>query len=248
VQQGAVDQMALHRFVPSVTFDAASSPTAAAFSLGGPVTFWGHGQGAKEGGAALPYGTYGGAAFSGQTASLIDALLTQTSPTNVAAAVPWVLCDAGSDGKLVGGALHPVLSLLQTYMDGADPLAYARSVAAAPPAGVAPHHVFQPYGQQDTYAPSVVQATYALAASLGLVAPDPSVSMPDGIGMLSTIPTPASGNLMAGGTTVSALVREYAPAAGKDGDSVAFDLPSARLDTERFLAGVLRGVAPRVGQ
>jgi hypothetical protein len=114
--------------------------------------------------------------------------------------------------------------------------------------GVAPHHVFQPYGQSDTYAPPVTQATWSLAAQLGLVAPDPSVTTPDAIGGLSTIPTPASGNLMIMGKPVSAMVREYAPSAGKDGDFVVFDLASARGDAERFLAGVLNGIVPHVGQ
>jgi hypothetical protein len=246
VQQGAADQMSLRRLVPSVAFAAASSPTNVAFSLGA-VAYWGHAQGATEGALALPFGVYGGAVFSGQSASLMDALLTRTGPKNIAAAVPWVLQDAGGNGMLVGGTTHPVLSLLQTYMDGSDPLAYARRAAKAPPAGVAAHHVFQPYGQGDTFAPPVTQATYALAAAFGLVAADPSVKTPDDIGGLSSIPTPASGNMTTGGKTVSALLREYAPDAGKDGNFVAFDLPSARGDAERFLAGVLSGIAPRVG-
>jgi hypothetical protein len=247
VGQGAADQIALLRLVPTVSFTAATSPTGAALSLG-PAAFWGHSQGASAGGLALPFGKYAGAVMSGQGASLIDALLTKTSPVNVAAAAPWVLSDVGSDGKLNGGQNNPVLSLLQTYYDGSDTIAYARAVAKAPPMGVTAHHVFQPYGQGDTYAPPVVQATWALAASLGLVAPDPSVTTPDDIGGLSTIPPPASGNLMTNGKAVTAVVREYAPSAGKDGHFVAFDLPSARGDTERFLAGTLSGIVPHVGQ
>ena len=47
---------------------------------------------------------------------------------------------------------------------------------------------------------------------------------------------------------VTAVVRQYAPAAGNDGHFVAFDLPSARADVERFLAGALSGVGqPQVG-
>ncbi len=248
VQQGAADQISLLRFIPTVTFTAATSPTGAAFTLGGPVAFWGHALGAAEGALALPFGAYGGAVLSGQSASLIDTLLTKTNPVNLAAAVPFALQDVGADGKLNGGQDHPVLSLLQTYMDGSDPLAYAALAAATPPTGVTAHHLFQPYGLGDTYAPPVTQATYALAATLGLVAADPSVKTPDPIGMLATIPTPASGNLMVAGKPVSALIREYQPASTYDGDLVAFDLASARADAERFLAGVMSGIVPQVGK
>jgi hypothetical protein len=239
--------MSLLRFVPSVSLDAATSPTGSAFSLGAAVAYWGHSQGATEGAAALPYGTYGGAALSGEGASLIDRLLTETSPGNIAAVLPFVLADASADGKLHGGAYNPVLSIMQTHIDGADPVAYARLAAKSPPTGIAAHHVFQPYGQADTYSPPATETTFALAAALGLVAHDPSVSMPDDIGGLTEIPTPAAGNATVNGKIVTMVLRQYAPAAGKDGHLVAFDLPTARADVERFLAGVLTGAVPEVG-
>src|SRR5262249_26476236 len=130
---------------------------------------------------------------------------------NIAGVLPWVLSDAGSDGKLRGGIYHPVLSILQMHMDGGDPVAYARLAAKTPPAGVAAHHVFQPYGLGDTYSPPETELVFALAAALGLVAHDASVTMPDDIGGLTEIPTPASGNLSVGGKTVTAVLRQYAP-------------------------------------
>ncbi len=248
VLQGAADQLAILRLVQGVSFSDASSPTLVAFTLGGIAAIWGHSQGATEAAIALPYGAYAGAALSGAGASLLDALLTKTSPVNLAAAVPFALSDAAGDGTLRGGRNNPVLSLLQFYIDPADPLAYARLAAAAPPEGGTAHHVFQPYGLSDTYTPAIVQETFALAAGLGLVAHDPSVSKPDPIGSLTTLPAPASGNLTVGGLPVTALAREYAPEKGKDGHFVAFDRPTARADVERFLAGSLGGKVPRVGQ
>jgi hypothetical protein len=248
VLQGAADQLSLLRFVPTVAFTDATSPTGAGFSLSAGVAFWGHSQGATEGALALPYGGWLGATLSGEGASLLDALLTKTSPVNLAVAVPFALSDAAGDGTLRGGRNNPVLSLLQAYIDPADPLGYARLAAAAPPAGGAPHHVFQPYGLGDTYAPSIVQQTYALAAGLGLAAPDVSVTTPEPIGALTAIPTPASGNLTVAGKPVTALVRQYAPDKGKDGHFVVFDRPTARGDAERFLTGALGGKVPVVGQ
>ena len=46
---------------------------------------------------------------------------------------------------------------------------------------------------------------------------------------------------------VTAIVRQYAPAQGADGHFVAFDVVNARADIERFLAGVLSGTTPKIG-
>jgi hypothetical protein len=248
-RQGAADQMALLRFVPTVTFDAGTSPTGVAFSLAPSPAYWGHSQGATEGAIALPYGAaWSGAVLSGAGGSLIDAMLHKTSPVNIAAVVPFVLSDVASDGTLVGGTNHPVLSVLQTWIDPADPLSYARLASKAPPAAIPAHHLFQPYGQGDTYAPPETERAYAIGAALGLVAHDASVATPDDIAMLPEIPTPASGNLTVNAKVVTAVVRQYRAGAGKDGHFVAFDVPSARADVERFLAGAMSGIVPRVGQ
>jgi hypothetical protein len=249
MEQAAADHMSLLRFVPTVTFDGASSPTGSAFSLGPTPVLWGHSQGATAGSIALPYGAWGGAVLSGQGASIRNALATKQNPVDIAHVLPWVLGDPGADGRLHGGAEHPVLSWIQTYLDGADPVAYGRLAVRVPPAGSTTHHLLQPYGIGDTYSPSPVQATYAASAGLDLAEPDPSVSAPEDIGYppLTPLPLPLSGNVTVANVTVTAVVREYAPTAGADGHFVVFDLPSARTDAERFLAGALAGVMPQVG-
>lgn len=244
-QQGAADQMALLRFVPTVGFDEAG-PTGEIFNLSATaIAFWGHSQGATAGGLALPYGDWSGAVLSGQGGSLRDALVSKTSPVNIAAVVPFVLSDFTGDGKLPGGARHPVVNLLQHYIDGGDPVAYARLAVTSPPPNQTAKHVFQPYGQEDTFTPAAVQQVYLIGAGLGTVAPDGSVTSPDEItGVLDPIPTPASGNKQDG--EVSALYRQY-KSDGGDGHFVAFDVDNGRSDTERFLAGILSGVVPQVG-
>jgi len=248
VQQGAADQMALLRFVPTVAFDG-SSPTAEPFKLSSTaIAYWGHSQGATVGAVATPYGSYRGVVMSGQGASLKDALISKSSPVNIAAVVPLVLSDFTSEGKLPHGNRHVVLNLMQQYIDGADPIAYARLIAVNPPQNVAAHHLMQAYGLSDTFTPAVVQATFALAAGVGLAAHDSSVSSPDEIGKLMPTATPATGNLKVDDKAVTAFVRQYAPSGSADGHFVAFDVPNARADVERFLAGALSGVTPQVGQ
>jgi hypothetical protein len=250
VQQAAADQLSLLRLVPTVAFDAVSSPTASAFSLAAPPALWGHSQGATAASLALPYRAWSGAVLSAEGASGRDSLATRSSPLDIAHVLPWVLSDRGSDGLVRGGAEHPVLGWMQAFLEGADPVAFGRLAVRVPPAGASAHHLLQIYGLGDSYTPSGVQATYAAAAGLELAAPDPSVGTPEDIGYppLVPVPVPVSGNLTVLGTTVTAVVREYAPGAGQDGQPVVFDVASARADAERFLAGALGGGLPRVGQ
>ena len=250
LQQAAADQMSLLRLVPTVAFDAASSPTPSAFSLAASPALWGHSQGATAASIALPYRAWSGAVLSGQGASVRDSLATRLSPVDIAHVLPWVLSDRGADGLVRGGAEHPVLGWMQALLEGADPVAFGRLAVRVPPAGSSAHHLLQLYGLGDSDTPSGVQASYAAAAGLELAAPDPSVGTPEDIGYppLVPVPVPVSGNVTVLGKTVTAVVREYAPDAAQDGHLVAFDLASARADAERFLAGALGGGMPRVGQ
>ncbi|MBW2454613.1 MAG: hypothetical protein JRI68_08885, partial [Deltaproteobacteria bacterium] len=246
-QQGAAEQMALLRFVPTVTFDQQSSPSGEAFNLSTNVGFWGHSLGAILGALATPYADWNGVLFTGQGAALRDSLVTKSSPVNIAGLIGFILSDFGNDGSLHHGSRHPVLNLMQHYIDGGDPIAYGRLLAVDPPGSLEGRHVFQVYGQFDTYTPSVVQANYLLAAGLDLVDHDSSATPPDDIGNLTPVSAPASGNIVVGQKTVSALARQYGPT-NQDGHYVAFEVTNARADALRFLAGALSGVTPQVGQ
>ncbi|HEY2510503.1 MAG TPA: hypothetical protein VGI39_06595, partial [Polyangiaceae bacterium] len=236
--QGAADQASLLRLAEGLTLDASLTGSAIKF---GPISFWGHSQGATEGGIALPYiEGYPGVALSGEGASLVDALLTKTNPVNIAAVVPALVGDAPI------GTYHPALALLQAALDQVDPLNHAASLAAAPVAPVRAKHVFQPYGLGDTYAPPVTQATYAIAAHLGIAAAPASVSNPDTIGGIVPANVPASGNLTDGTTAITAFLREYQPS-GYDGHFVVFKDPAAKADLAAFLADLAQGQVPKVG-
>ncbi len=228
--QGAADQMALVRFARALDLAAGVSPTGAEIKFD-RIAFWGHSQGATEGAIAMRYtADVSGVVLSGVGASLIDALLSKTSPVNIKAAVPFVLVEPSGVNEA-----HPVLALLQNAIDPADPLSHGRALDK---------HVFVPFGQKDTYTPSAVQATYILAAGLGLAAHPASVTQPEGIGSLQPIAVPASGNLSGGART--GLSREYAPA-GYDGHFVVFRDPDGKKDAAKFLADLAAGNVPSVG-
>lgn len=218
------------------------------------VVFFGHSQGSMHGSLGLPFtNDFSAALLSGNGASLMDALLTKTNPVNIAAAVPFALggdYDDPRTHKLFGGNEHPVLSILQQWIDPADPLNFAHSIARTPVSGILPKSVFQTYGLDDTYAPPVTLETYAVAADLPLAAHDPSVSKPDPIagGAIEEQPVPISGNAAIDSTTVTLAVREYQPPSGKDGHFVVFDVPSANQDAVRFLSMAAAGKVPAVGK
>jgi hypothetical protein len=246
--QGAADQISLLRFIASVNLPKANSPTGAALQFG-PVAFWGHSQGATEGGIAMPYVAGAptgvlGALLSGEGASLKDALVSKTNPVNIAAALPVALQDPKVDVN------HPVLALLQNDLDLVDPLNHAGAFFQSPVAANV-KHVFQPFGQGDTYAPPITQEIFAIAAGLGEeAAPTGVTDNPE------WVKTPLGVSSAGGNVTVmglpgkmfTAIVRQYAPGSGYDGHFVSFDNTQAEADVNHFLADALAGKVPMVGR
>lgn len=243
--QGAADQMALARFAASATIPLEGGD--AAFDKKA-ILFWGHSQGATEGGIAVPYTPlFAGAVFSGQGGSLTNALLSKQSPVNIAGALPFALMDADTKGQLFGADFHPVLSVLQSYIDPADPLNHGAAIADKPPMGIAPHHVFQVYGLADTFSPPITEEMYATAAGLAYVDSPAAGGDKATFGAEKPTPAPVKENKTVGDKKVTAAVRKYAPPAGKDGHFVAFDDATAKADVVRFLSALAAGTAPQVG-
>ena len=247
--QGAVDQIMLGRFAAQLKLTATESGGDAIQIDPAGLVFYGHSQGSTHGSLALPYTElYKAAVLSGNGASLIHALTSKTKPVNVKAALPLVLADIDPfDGSLPGGDMHPVLSLLQQWIDAADPVNYARAIAKVPETGHSPKHVFQTYGLGDSYSPGITMATFAIAAGLDLGAADASVTKPEDISNLTEKPLPLAGNVKVGAVNVTLVVREYGPPSGKDGHFVALDVPTATTDLARFLGMAAQGAVPQVG-
>ena len=240
--QGGADQLSLFAFESVFDLPASQSPTTSEIKFG-PVAFWGHSQGASEGGVSLEYATgVTGAVLSGEGASLIDALLTKQNPVDVAAVVPVVLEDPGNVS-----INHPVLSLLQNDLDIVDPLNYAGALVVNPIAAANQKHVLQPYGQLDTYAPPATQQAFAISAHLGEAAP-PSGVTDDSFGNLSPLSIPAGGNQTVMGTPITAILRQYTSDGTYDPHFVAFNNMQAETDVDNFLADAISGLTPMVGR
>jgi hypothetical protein len=241
--QGAADQLSLVRLVTGFDLAAGSSPTGSEIKFG-PVAFWGHSQGATEGGIAMPFAPgVVGAVLSGEGASLIDGLLGKKNPVDVADVLPFVL----EEDPQKMGVDHPVLALLQNDLDLVDPLNYGALLVANPAAPADQKHVFQPYGQNDTYAPPATEQTFAIAAQLAEAAPPQGVTS-DPIWSNPPIAVPAGGNANVNGKPITAIVRQYAPAMSYDGHFVAYQNVTAEADVNHFLADALSGKVPMVGR
>ena len=242
--QGAADQLALSRYAATAQIDGVPLDK-------DTILFWGHSQGATEGAIAVPYtGEIKGAVLSGEGASLIDGLLNKTSPVNIAAVVPFALQDVDPLKSTwpFSGPFHPVLSIIQQYIDPADPLNHAVAMAQTPPMGLSGHHVFQVFGTGDTFAPPVTEATYAAAAWLPKCAADGSAGGGDPAFPkdYATLPSPVKGNFTATSKPLTAAVREYGPS-GYDGHFVAFKNDAAKADVVRFLSQLAAGGVPQIG-
>ena len=247
--QGAADQLSLLRLASALNLTAVQTGGDAIKLDPASIAFFGHSQGSTEGSLAMPFADgVRAVVLSGNGASLKFALLNKTQPVNVAGALPYVLQDPSLAGTGATPEMHPVLSLLQQWIDPADPLHFARAITRNPQAGHDPKNVFQTYGLGDTYAPPITLREYAISGQLDVVAADASATVPDDIALTKAQPAGVSGNVTLATKKYTLGVREYGPPAKDDGHFVAFDVPSANADVVRFLsAGVGSSDHPPIG-
>ncbi len=247
--QAGADVVSIGRLMKTLSIPASVTGTTAMNVDTNALVFFGHSQGSMGGSLGLPFtNAFSAAVLSGNGAGLLHALLTKTSPQNIAAAVPFVLgADYDGQGKLFGGEYHPVLSIVQQWIDPGDPLNFGDAIGRSPESGILPKSIFQTYGIGDTYAPPVTLQAYAIAANLSLIVHDPSVTTPDAISNFVEQPAGLAGNFIEGGHTVTLGVREYQNSGGQDGHFVVFDVPSANADAVRFLSMAAAGSVPQIG-
>ncbi len=250
--QGAADQLSVARFAKVLDATAATTTGSAIKVDGSKLSFFGHSQGSTEGSLMLPFGDdYKAAVLSGNGASLRDALRTKRKPEDIAAALPLVLQDpAMIDPNLGPGVTinHPVLSLLQQWIDPADPLNFA-ALIRTPLTGHTAKHAFQTFGIDDNYSPPVTMATFALAGGFVQVTPHSSAKPAydeEEFTTKSLKPVAVGYRAAANGFTLG--VRQYGAPAASDGHFVVFDTQAANDDVVLFLTGATGPTPPVIGQ
>lgn len=234
--QGAADQLSLARLAETLD-GSGDEPVRIDASR---LVFFGHSQGATQGSLAAPFAErYRAFVFSGNGASLQRALLTKKKPIDLRATLPLLLGDVPLDDMGFPAEYHPVLSLVQHWIDPADPLNFARALALEPLGAHGGRHVFQTYGLEDSYSPPQTLAAYVLAGGFAHVGPE---LQPLG---LAAVGPPLTKNL---DETTTLGFRQYQPSEGEDGHFVALDVPVARADVLRFFSTAVSSEAPVIGE
>jgi hypothetical protein len=232
--QGALDDFQLVRLLKLI--DVAAAPM-----TGVPIKFdaskiyyKGHSQGALTGAiylAAEP--DVKAAILSGAGAVLIQTLLNKTSPIDIPALLSNTLRDPLDQ-------FHPLLSLLQAYLEISDPANYGRYYFQEPPMGFQAKSIYQSLGFIDTYAPIPNGKAQALCAGLQPINPMVSVMMVDGdipgLDLIGLTWGDAPTSMNVGGGMATGVLAEYQAPAGHDGHFVVFDVPAAVKQSNRFLA------------
>lgn len=228
--QGAADLFAMTRFAKALPTDGGMPPLDAT-RLG----FWGHSQGASEGGLFLAFDrSLDVAVLTGASGSLADSITTKKAPVNIADGLSIALGEPPGPTS----PFHPVVSLLASWTDPVDALHFARFAAVTPAEGMTPahaRHFFMAWGKSDLYTTSAVQRAYAQASNAAFVGP--KVDDFDPTPLMSV-----SGNVTRP-RTVTSGIRQYEPS-GYDGHFVAFQNLQCKQDVMRFFGRAVRGEVP----
>jgi hypothetical protein len=244
--QGAADLFSVTRWAKSLPATDGGAPVPLDVSHLG---FWGHSQGASEGGLFLAFDRdLEVAVLSGASGSLADSLTSKKAPVNIADGLAFAL------GETPGpvSAFHPVVSLLASWTDPVDALHFARFAAVTRAEGTLPahgRHFFQAWGAGDLFTPTPVQQAYAQASNAAFVGP--KVDAFDPMPVMR-----ASGNVSMPRRLTSA-VRQYEPpftqampqgpkSYSYDGHFVVFTDSQARQDVTRFFGRAQRGEVPSI--
>ena len=206
------------------------------------LTFFGHSQGGLNGPLFLAGSPLArGGVLSGAGSAIAIALLEKTKPVDVSAAMRLLVGLSNPDDAKELDVFHPAMTLVQSIIDVADPLHYARSIVREPRPGASPKSIYQTEGigadgVGDSYAPP--HGIEALGVAIGLPRMAPGVrpiqeSIWAGLGDVSIPSDGLTGNLANG--QASGVIAQFAPAKGKDGHFVVFNNAQARAQAAVFL-------------
>ena len=230
-RQGAADGFQLLRLAKALRIPAAVDPEGRNLQLDPlRIAFLGHSQGGLTGApfvAAEP--ELAAAALSGTGGVLAITVLVRKDPLDFKAVAELLL---GINGREELEPFHPVLSLIQTFGEPADPISYGRHLAVEPLGGGA-RAVLLTEGLLDPY--TAAPASEALGAAARFDIGGTAAHQSDAFVAL--------------GLQVQPLPRQVAPGTGlllqfpADGHFALFDNPVGRCRVEGFLQSALGGDA-----
>jgi pimeloyl-ACP methyl ester carboxylesterase len=223
VLQSATDILAVQHAIAAIAGDLGPVVTGADLD-DASVAFLGHSQGAISGALATAMAeNLPTVVFSGAGGGLIDTLSQKRSPYDLTVLLPIVFADPGlvdlsaNPTKLVGRR-HPVLSsVIQAYLEEADPINYAPYITVPLAARGEAKNVLHLVGVGDTYTPNDTSVAFARRMVVQYIDPnhrliqasDPSLNN-----------SPPIRNNLGGHTRVTSI---HEPTGSNDGHFVMFD-------------------------
>ena len=240
-RQGAIDNFFLTRFVKAVALPKVATGTLVDVRFDAQkLLFFGHSQGGIVGPLFVGVEpSIKGAVFSGGGAMMGYGLLFKTNPIDIRANIEELVLGL-PEGTTELELAHPLITLVQGFIDSADPLNYADSIVTRPPTGQACKDVLVTEGLTDTYTPNA--ATEALATSLGVSPVQPVLQSVLGLELRgrASMAAPVTAN-----ATCTAVLAQYARAAdaasngSHDGHFVVYWNSVARRQYSDFLKTVV---------
>ena len=227
--QGALDNFQLLRLV--LDFDFVDGSDRRVRFDTDRIYFYGHSQGGITGPPFLAYEPEVKAAIlSGAGGALYLSLLHKTAPLDITALVAAVIRDDPLD------EFNPILALVQMYLDRSDTNSYAPLLVQRPPPNIAPKHIFQSEGFDDTFTPN--PNIEALATAIGGNQVGPAIEPVQGLQLRnhSILSPPVSANQ----NGVTAALLQYTAPSATDGHFVLFNVPAARRQAAEFLGTLTR--------
>lgn len=228
VLQGAGDQLSLIQSIAALSTALGSVTGAGGAALdAASIVFLGHSQGGTVGIVAMARApVVGSAIFSGSGGGLIESLTTKQSPYDSLKMTRLLLADPlvpATDARL-----HPALSIIQGYMEDADPLNYGRLMTREPLGGTGPKHVLEFIGVGDTYTPNATAV--ALGRRLIVQFIDPDESLVEG---------PAAPPLRGNSSARTQVASVHEAASGTDGHFVMFEVEAAKERLRQFVGSAV---------
>jgi len=210
---------------------------------GGPIRFdtsriyfYGHSQGGINGPLFLSIDDHAqGGVLSGAGATLSIALVDKAEPIDIptVAAVLLHLPQGDPDLEAFNYA-HPIVSLIQTWLEVSDPGNYAHMIIDEPRLDFAPKTILQTEGIRDAYTPPGSMEALATAMRIPLI--EPVLQEIEGLGLRGLAPQPSgASNNVAGGVATAGLVQL------DGGHFVAFREEDGERIVQDFFASVLEG-------
>ena len=173
-RQGAADVLQLEKLAASLSVSSEDSPTGEEiqFNASEPL-FMGHSQGGLNGSLYLALSRKcRGAYLSGSAGNLLYTFIYKTEPFNILVGIGLINGLSMSEiDSFDFGIYHPLLTLIQVFIETADPINYSPFWFDRVVEGIPVKHILMTEGMDDSFSPPLGIEALAIAGALDPINP-----------------------------------------------------------------------------